>query len=93
LRIALGGESLSAEDHSTAATDLRLRLTAKKYEKLGGIGRLRELLNRKGQVAYSDARLNENQVKLILVDAERFEVWANTAAKELKIEGWADAND
>jgi hypothetical protein len=90
LRIGLGGEGLFAEDHSTAETDLRRRLIARKYEKLAGIGRLRELLNRKSRVAYSDVRLNENQVKLIVVDAERFEVWVNTTARELKIEGWGD---
>jgi hypothetical protein len=90
LRIGLGGQSLFADDHSAAEMELRKLCAARRYEKLNGIGRLRDLLNKKSRVAYSDAPLSENQVKLIVVDAERFEVWANTAARELKVEGWED---
>lgn len=88
LRIGLGGKSLSADDHTIAERELHTILVAKRYERLQGVGRLKELLSKKSKVAYSDARLDENQIKLIIVNAERFEVWAETTARELEIEGW-----
>jgi hypothetical protein len=88
LRIGLGSKGLSSDDHQSAARELRLLLASRKFENPQGVGRLEKLLSKKSMIAYVADAAGENEIKQIVVDAKRFEAWAEAAGKGLRIEGW-----
>jgi hypothetical protein len=90
LRIGLGSQRVSSDDHGSAAEELKSLLSARKYEKLQGVDRLGKLLSRKSRIAYTADAVRENEIKDIVVQADRFASWAEDAGKALKIEGWKD---
>jgi|HubBroStandDraft_1064217.scaffolds.fasta_scaffold144450_3 hypothetical protein len=91
LRIGLGSKDLSSDDHQSAAQELRLLLATRKFGNSQGVGRLEKLLFKKSRIAYAPDAARENEIKQIVLDAKRFEAWAEAAGKELRIEGWSDA--
>lgn len=88
LRIGLGGQALSSDDHRTATKGLRQALATHKYERSDGVAKLARLLGEKSAIAYGSDSVAETKFKSIIQQAERFAVWAETTGKELKIEGW-----
>jgi hypothetical protein len=88
LRVGLGSTKVSSDDHRMAAKELRLLLASRKFENPQGVGRLEELLSKKSRIAYVADAARENEIKQIVLDAKRFEAWAEAAGKKLKIEGW-----
>lgn len=91
LRIGLGGEQMSSEDHQTAARELRRLLTTRKHDEQNGVDRLEKLLAQKSLIAYFPKRLSDKDLAAVIQQARRFALWAETAGKQLKIEGWEDA--
>ena len=63
-------------------------LTKRGFEKPQGADRLAKLLSKKSRIAYAGEATNENEVKEIVVQAERFASWAEETGKKLRIEGW-----
>lgn len=92
LRIGLGEDKLSSDDHSKAPAALKQLLTNRRYEKLEGIARLSRLLASKSDVAYGRESIQISKAKSLIEQSERFVVWAETLGKELRIEGWSDDN-
>jgi hypothetical protein len=90
LRLGLGDDKIASDDHSKASEALKQLLTARKYEKLGGVERLSRLLGSKSDVAYGREVIQTPKLQSLILQAERFIAWAETAGKELKIEGWSD---
>ena len=88
LRIGLGSESLSSDDHGRAASELLTLLSGRKYEDRQGIQRLERLLAKKSIVAYFPKRVAVKDVHEIVQQARRFAIWAESAGRQLKIEGW-----
>lgn len=88
LRIGMGGQELSSDDHRSATKELQQMLTARSYEKLDGVARLTRLVGEKSAIAYGSDLVAETKFKSIVQQAERFAVWAETTGKELRIEGW-----
>jgi hypothetical protein len=88
LRMGLGSEKLSSDDHRSAAVDLKSLLASRKFEKLQGVDRLGKLLSRKSRIAYAAEATREDEINDIVVQAERFAAWAEAAGKSLMIEGW-----
>jgi hypothetical protein len=88
LRIGLGGKSVSSENHKSAARELRVLLTSRKYNDKQGIERLQNLLSYKGLIAYSIERVSEKDIKSIIQQAERFALWAERTGTQLNVEGW-----
>jgi hypothetical protein len=88
LRIGLGSKGLSSDDHQSAVRELKLLLATRKFENSQGVGRLENLLSNKTRIAYAADTARENAVKQIVLNARRFEAWAEAAGKELRIEGW-----
>ena len=89
MRIDLGSGRLSSDDHRTATDDLESHLGRCKYDRLGGMDRLKRLLGYKSKVAYGPFESGLDFGKIIQ-DALRFAVWAENAGKTLGIEGWRD---
>ena len=88
LRMGLGSEKLSSDDHKSAVGDLKSLLEARKFEKLHGVDRLGKLLSKKSRIAYASEATREDEIKQIVQQAERFAAWAEDTGKSLKIEGW-----
>jgi len=88
LRVGLGSDSLPSDDHRSAIKDLKSLLAARRFEKQQGADRLDKLLGKKSSIAYVPDALDDDEVKRIVQHAERFAHWAETAGKELRIEGW-----
>jgi hypothetical protein len=88
LRIGLGNAKLSSDDHGSAAGDLRSLLAGRKFERLQGIDRLERLLSKKSRIAYASDTASQNEIKDIVVQAQRFASWAEDTGKTLGIEGW-----
>jgi len=88
LRMGLGSEKLSSDDHRSATGDLKSLLEAKNFDKLQGVDRLGKLLSKKSRIAYAAEVTREDEIKQIVQQAERFAAWAEDTGKVLKIEGW-----
>lgn len=90
LRVGLGDDELSAEDHNKAVRRLEQALTAKNVQDRTGIQRFGELVGRKSTIAYGKNRTNDNDLKLIVQTSQRFSVWVNKMGKQLSVEGWGN---
>jgi hypothetical protein len=88
LRTGMGIASVSSDNHQNAAKDLKSMLTLRKFEKAQGADRLEKLLSKKSRIAYQAEEFSENEIKDIVVQAERFASWAEDTGKRLQIEGW-----
>jgi hypothetical protein len=88
LRTGLGCTGVSADDHRTAASDLKSLLAARKFEKLQGADRLAKLQSKKRRIAYASEATRQDEVEDIVKLAERFAFWSEEAGRKLKIEGW-----
>jgi hypothetical protein len=88
LRIGMGSESVSSDDHRSAANELKTLLASRRFEKLQGVDRLEKLLSKKSRIAYAGDAVRENEIKDMIQQAERFASWAEATGKALKIEGW-----
>ncbi|MGB6827096.1 MAG: hypothetical protein WBE41_03560, partial [Terracidiphilus sp.] len=88
LRTGLGCADVSADDHQSAAHDLRARLSSRRFEKTQGVDRLGKLLSKKSRIAYASDAVKEEEVVDIVKRAKRFAEWAEETGKKLKIEGW-----
>jgi hypothetical protein len=91
LRTGMGCADVSSEDHRNAARELRSLLSARRFEKQQGVHRLEGLLSKKSRIAYAAQTVRENEIRDILIQAERFAFWAEETGKKLGIEGWRDA--
>jgi hypothetical protein len=87
LRIGLGENRLSADDHSKAADLLDERLPLW-LEDRKGLKHFRKLLSKKSRVEYSRRRLGLTDANDLVTDAIRFEIWVNRIGKQLNLEGW-----
>jgi hypothetical protein len=88
LRVGLGEQKRSADDHSKAVDALQNILPSKQVSDQSGFGHLRFLISNKSRVAYGSQTLTAKELEMLLTKAERFASWANTLARRLKIEGW-----
>jgi len=88
LRTGMGSTKLSSDDHQAAARDLRSLLLSRKFSNLRGVDRLEKLLSKKSRIAYARSGASENEIKQLILDAKRFEAWAETTGKQLNIDGW-----
>jgi hypothetical protein len=88
LRKGLGRVKLSADDHRSAATDLKKLLASGKFASSEGPDRLGKLISRKSRISYKAVEVRMEEVEEIVKHAERFALWAEGAGKELRIEGW-----
>lgn len=85
LRVGMGSDSLSSDDHRRAADELKAMLAERRFERIQGADRLEKLLQLKRRVAYASDRVD---FKEIILQAERFALWAEQTGKSLRIEGW-----
>ena len=90
LRIGLGSETVSSDDHGKAATDLRSLLSAQRVERPQGLGHLEKLLGKKSRIAYAREASDVGDIEQIVQHAERFAAWAEKLGKALRIKGWED---
>jgi len=90
LRIGLGSQNLSSENHQAASGELKILLSARNIKNSGGVDRLSRLLEMKSKIAYSSYLSSESDIKQIVLRAERFAAWAEATGKELKIQGWGN---
>jgi hypothetical protein len=88
LRTGMGCADVAADDHRSAARDLRSRLALRRFEKIQGASHLEKLLSLKSWVSYSAEAARENQIENIVKWAERFASWSEDAGRQLRIEGW-----
>jgi hypothetical protein len=88
LRIGMGSAKVSSDNHLDALSDLKSMLATRKFEKPQGADSLGRLLSKKTRVAYIAEAASENEIKDIVVQAERFASWAEEGGKKLQIEGW-----
>ncbi|MBZ5532151.1 MAG: hypothetical protein LAO20_12030 [Acidobacteriia bacterium] len=77
------GKSSKAEDHSEAARELERVCSELKIEKRHGVRHLSSLLKKKNLIAYGDQRIEDNDVKSAIDQAERFANWAYIHFKEV----------
>ncbi len=91
LRVGLGSDNLSSDDHRIASRELKAQLAARRYNELQGLDRLEKLLAQKSAIAYFPKRIAEKDVFEIVQQARRFALWAESTGKQLEIEGWHDA--
>lgn len=90
LRAGLGDEKLQNDTHDQAANSLRQLLLARKTEIGSGLSHFQYLLGRKSVVTYGNERLSDNELRRLVLGAERFSAWANDLGKRLSVEGWTD---
>jgi len=90
LRIGLGSEKLSSDDHRNATRELKSLLAERKLQGTEGADRLDKLLGKKSRIAYAREASDDTGIKQITLHAERFAKWAEAAGRALKIEGWGD---
>lgn len=88
LRLGLGDQKLSADDHQKSADSLQKLLASKHLEDQAGFKHLRFLLSKKNLVAYGDQRLEHSDYEMLFTKAERFARWADKIGSQLNIEGW-----
>jgi hypothetical protein len=88
LRTGLGCSNVSSDDHRSAASDLKARLTDRKFDNLKGTDRLGTLLSKKSRIEYACDPAREKEIEDILKDATRFAEWAETTGRKLRVEGW-----
>jgi hypothetical protein len=88
LRVGLGDESLSNEDHRKAADALLKILPSTDASHSTGLTHFRFLLARKHLVTYGNRRLEHTDYEALFTHAERFAGWADSIGLQLKIEGW-----
>ena len=93
LRIGLGDERLANDNHDQAADSLRRLLQARRAELGSGLSHLQYLLGRKSGISYGNERLIDNELRKLILGAERFSAWANDIGKRLELEGWTHDND
>jgi hypothetical protein len=90
LRAGLGDDKPASDDHSKASEVLKKLLASRQYERPEGVERLSRILAKKSDVAYGKEAVQIEKVQSLLLQTERFVTWAETAGKELRIEGWRD---
>jgi hypothetical protein len=91
LRIGLGSDSLSSDDHRIAAKELKTLLSARKCPDQRGTEKLENLLGKtRSKVTYLPEPVDADDVKRIVQQAERFASWAESTGKKLRIEGWGN---
>jgi len=88
LRSGLGGVKLSLDNHLSAVGELRTLLADRKYDKPQGADRLERLLSKNSKIAYAADEATKNEIDDIVLQAERFALWAEEVGEKLKIEGW-----
>jgi hypothetical protein len=88
LRLGLGDQKLSADDHQKAADSLQKLLASKHLEDQAGFKHLRFLLSKKNLVAYGDQRLEYTDYEALFTRAERFAQWAGKTGRKLNLAGW-----
>ena len=88
LRAGLGDEKLANDNHDQAAITLRRLLMERNVDPGNGMVHLQYVLGRKSGVAYGDERLSDNELRRLILGAERFSAWANDMGKRLELEGW-----
>jgi hypothetical protein len=88
LRVGLGDQKLSADDHNKAADALQKMLPSKATRNQTGLAHFRYLLSKKHLVAYDDHRLEHTDYETLFTRAERFALWADKIGIQLNIEGW-----
>jgi len=84
----LGGVKLSSDNHLSAVGELRTLLADRKFDKPQGADRLERLLSKKSKITYGADAATKNEIDDIVLQAERFALWAEEAGEKLKIEGW-----
>ncbi|HWG20670.1 MAG TPA: hypothetical protein VG225_09070 [Terracidiphilus sp.] len=87
LRIGMGSEKLSSDDHRNATRELKSLLAERKFQGSAGADRLDKLLGKKSRIAYAREASDETEIKQITLHAERFAKWAEAAGRTLKIGG------
>ncbi|WP_213803828.1 hypothetical protein [Granulicella sp. dw_53] len=92
LRVGLGDERLSADNHQKAADALQKLLPSNKLDDQTGLGHFRYMLSKKHLVAYGDRRLEHTDYETLFTKAERFAKWADKIGVLLNIEGWQDGD-
>jgi hypothetical protein len=90
LRAGLGDDKLASDDHSRSSDVLKKLLASRQYGKLEGIEKLSRILGSKSDVAYGRELTQVSKVKSLILQTERFVLWAEATGKELNIEGWTD---
>jgi hypothetical protein len=90
LRAGLGDDKLASDDHSRSSEVLKKLLASRQYGKLEGVEKLSRILGSKSDVAYGKEAVQMQRVQSLVLQTERFVKWAETAGKELRIEGWRD---
>jgi hypothetical protein len=88
LRIGLGNQKLSAEDHAIAPGMLRSCLAARNYARLEGVNHLASLIAKRNRIAYTSENLRVVEALDLVKKAARFALWAEETGLKLKIEGW-----
>jgi hypothetical protein len=88
LRMALGDNRLSADDHAKATTSLEKLLSERKMLDGAGFRHLNYLISQKSRVAYGDDRLVEAVLDKIVTSAQRFTIWVNGIGIKSNLEGW-----
>ena len=88
LRIGLGDQRLSADDHNQAADALQKLLPSNRLSNQTGLGHFRYLLSKKHLVTYGDRRLERTDYEALFTKAERFAQWVDSVGIQLRIEGW-----
>jgi hypothetical protein len=88
LRTGMGCVDVSSDDHRSAESDLRSRLSSRKIEKTQAAARLGSLLSKKSLIAYASDARKVGEIEQILKQAERFASWAEETGRRLRIEGW-----
>ena len=92
LRVSLGDDRLSADDHQAAVNSLDTLLSAKSFSDSTGLAHLRFLVAKKSLVSYGTKRNDVNTYRQIILKAERFASWVSSVGKHLELEGWTNAN-
>lgn len=88
LRTGMGCDDLSSDDHRNAVTDLRARLTTRRFGVLEGTNQLAVLIGFKSKVEYSSEAVRANEIEEIVKRSERFARWAETTGVQLQLQGW-----
>ncbi len=92
LRVSLGENQLLAEHHHAAISNLEALLAVRHFSYLTGLTQLRFLISLKSSTSYGTKRAAPNTQRLIMTKAERFASWVNGVGKQLKLEGWTNAD-
>jgi hypothetical protein len=90
LRLGLGDQKLSADDHQKAADTLHTLLASRNLEDQSAFKHLRFLLKRKSLVTYGNQRLDSTDYEALFTNAERFALWARKTGRKLNLAGWHD---